>query len=122
MMPTNAKALEIDADYYNNMYSLGYTSEQADSFATIVLGCLRKNAIPAAVVGGGVGLALGGTVTIGTLAVPSWVVGIAVGGLVGEVKCANKPVRAMFNHEKEMLKNQIDRVLNFEFLTESQDQ
>lgn len=45
--------------------------------------------------------------------------GIVVGGIVGEVKCAYKPVRAMITHEKELLKNEIDRVLDFKFLTKA---
>jgi hypothetical protein len=108
---------ELARSYYSDMSELGFTRDEADSLGSILEKCWKRDGAFGAVVGGVAGGVIGGTVTLGTLAVPGWVLGIAVGGAEGTLICANKPVRAMARHEKALLSSKLKRIMDLEFLT-----
>jgi len=115
MPKQDSTELELNDDYYADIAVLGFLPAEADSFSAILQKCWQRDGKFGATVGGVAGAAIGGTVSLGSLSVPGWVLGIAVGGVEGTLICAHKPLGMMRLHEQERLKSEIKRVLDFSF-------
>lgn len=65
----------------------GYSKNDLTYLYNISRLCAKQSGIPLGAVGGIVGAGIGGTMTIGTLTLPSYVVGFMAGFVGGTAKC-----------------------------------
>jgi hypothetical protein len=70
MSKQDSAELELNDDYYADMAALGFSAAEADSLAEILQTCWKRDGMFGATVGGLAGVAIGGTVSLGGLAVP----------------------------------------------------
>jgi hypothetical protein len=108
-------------NFYQEMQDLGFTPAEADSLYRITRRCLVTDGKFGAGVGGITGALLGGSVSLGSLSVPGWAVGLLVGASVGTAKCAATPARIKAQYGIKQVKRELDRILSFRFLTEPID-
>lgn len=67
--------------------NLGYSNSDMEYLFNVLKRCHKSHGLVLGAVGGTAGAAVGGTMTLGTMAIPSWVVGALAGYVGGTASC-----------------------------------